>query len=134
MKQKRNGHACATISDAESRFKAIIVAGGNTLTGYVSITDDVEVFSISSNEWIAGPKLPRPNLLTSIVKADPFDQNISVYLVGGRLSNGPSSNWHRSEIYSLSKNLSSWNLMGNLKNKRAYHVALYLEKGNNYIC
>ena len=112
MNQKRRGHECVKISEDE-----ILVIGGTDGYGYFNST---EVYDKMYDNWSTGPTMPKPIEWGQFIKASPESQFLGYYL-GGFGYGGWSS-----DIYGLSKDLSNFQLIGNLKEKRSNHVAFRL--------
>ena len=120
MNQKRNGHQCVKISEDK-----ILVIGGGDGNVWLKST---EVYDGRNKMWTTGPQFPKTIYGGQFIKASPGSQFLGYYL-GGYGDDGYSS-----DIYGLSKDLSNFQLLGNLKKERVYHVAFRLPESISDKC
>ena len=120
MNQKRNGHECLKIDKDR-----ILVIGGGDGNDYLKST---EVYDRRNKMWTTGPILPIRIGSGQFIKASPGSKFFGYYL-GGYGGDGRSS-----AIYGLSKDLSNFQLIGNLKKARYGHVAFRLPKSISDKC
>ena len=108
MSEARNGHSCIVID------KVVLVTGGYG-------KKSSEIFSLSEQRWRTGPDLPTTNGYAKMVQAQPGSK-YSAYLIGGLVSSyNPTS-----AIYGLTKDMTKFVKLGDLKIARSGHVALSL--------
>lgn len=119
MNQKRQGHECMKISEDK-----ILVIGGFDGYEYLKST---EVYH-KTNHWSTGPTMPKTIAYGQFIKASPGSKFFGYYL-GGYSDDGRSS-----DIYGLSKDLSNFQLIGNFKKARGYHVAFRLPESISDKC
>ena len=120
MNQKRSGHECVKISKDK-----ILVFGGNDGNDWLKST---EVYDKRYDNWSTGPTLPKTIYNGQFIKASPGSKFFGYYL-GGYGDDGRSS-----DIYGLSKDLSNFQLIGNLKKARDNHVAFLLPESISDKC
>ncbi len=120
MTTGRHGHACGILSVSGSQV--VVVAGGRL--AYQS----VELWTVGSNRWIAGPTLPIPiSYATSI-----GGQNGDSMIVAGGMDNGLNHLTHLYELRCSSQVDCFWNKMEqSLKCGRARPVAMFVP---DYFC
>ena len=120
MNQKRWGHECVKINQDK-----IFVIGGEDENDYLKST---EVYHRRNNSWTTGPILPKKLSHGQFIKASPGSKFFGYYF-GGYDGDGRSS-----DIYGLSKDLSNFQLIGNLKKAREGHVAFRLPESISDKC
>ena len=120
MNQKRRGHECVKVSEDR-----ILVIGGWDGNDWLKST---EVYDRRNKMWTTGPILPKAIGYGQFIKASPGSKFLGYYLGGG------GDDGYSSAIYGLSKDLSNFQLIGNLKKKRGYHVAFRLPKSISDKC
>ena len=120
MTVKRWGHECVKINQDK-----ILVIGGRNGNGYLKST---EVYHRRNNSWTTGPILPTTLSYGQFIKASPGSKFLGYYL-GGVGDDGASS-----AIYGLSRDLSNFQLIGNFKKARDYHVAFRLPESISDKC
>ena len=85
-------------------------------------TEITEIYNVSEKIWRNGPDLPIGERI-GINDADcvpaPTGSKYACYLVGGSIGTT-----HLSKVYALSKDLSSWQEIGDFSVGRRGHVAL----------
>ena len=121
MNQKRRSHECLKIDDDR-----ILVVGGSD--GYYDYLKSTEVYHRRNNSWTTGPILPKRLSYGQFIEASPGSKFLGYYL-GGYGDDG-----HSSAIYGLSKDLSNFQLLGNLKKERGGHVAFRLPESISDKC
>ena len=120
MNQKRSYHECVKISEDK-----ILVIGGYDGNEYLKST---ELYDKRYDNWSTGPTMPKTIGWGQFIKASPGSKFFGYYL-GGCGDDGWSS-----DIYGLSKDLSNFQLIGNLKKERSYHVAFRLPESISDKC
>ena len=121
MNQKRGSHECLKIDDD----RILVVGGRDENYDYLKST---EVYHRRNNSWTTGPILPKTLSYGQFIKASPGSKFFGYYL-GGYGDDSLSS-----AIYGLSKDLSNFQLLGNLKKARDDHVAFRLPKSVSDKC
>ena len=121
MTQKRRGHECVKIN----QDKIFVIGGEDENYDYLKLT---EIYHRRNNSWTTGPILPKTLSYGKLIKASPGAKFFGYYL-GGYGNGGWSS-----AIYGLSKDLSNFQLIGNLKKARSGHVAFRLPKSISDKC
>ena len=120
MTQRRYGHECVKLNKDQ-----ILVIGGSDGNVYHKST---EVYHLIQRKWKTGPMMPKPIEGGQFVKASPGSKFLGYY-IGGYGDDGRSS-----AIYGLSKDLSNFQLLGNLKKARYHHVAFRLQESISDKC
>ena len=120
MTQKRYGHECVKLSEDQ-----ILVIGGRDGNRYLKST---EVYHRIQRKWKTGPMMPKPIASGQFVKASPGSKFLGYYIGGYDYGS------YSSAIYGLSKDLSNFQLLGNLKKAREGHVAFRLQKSISDKC
>ena len=118
MTQKRRGHECVKIN----QDKVFVIGGEAENYEYLKST---EVYHRRNNSWTTGPILPKTLSYGQFIKASPGSKFLGYYLGGYG---------HSSAIYGLSKDLSNFQLLGNLKKARSSHVAFRLPESISDKC
>ena len=121
MNQKRRGHECFKISED----KILVIGGRDENWRYLKST---ELYDKRYDNWSTGPTLPKTIAYGQFIKASPGSKFLGYYL-GGYGDGGYSS-----DIYGLSKDLSNFQLIGNLKKARVDHVAFRLPESISDKC
>ena len=121
MTQKREGHECVNIDQDR-----ILIIGG--YDGNYNTLKSTEVYHRIQRKWKTGPMMPKPIRFGQFVKASPGSKFLGYY-IGGIGDDGRSS-----AIYGLSKDVSNFQLLGNLKKARWDHVAFRLQKSISDKC
>ena len=118
MKTKRYGHGCAVSHYNGS--PTVFVVGGRDEEG--SYLGTVEMLNIQGRkEWIVlNSRLPHH--LSGLQVVSSHSSKYFIYAIGGY---GHGN--YRAEIYGLNKALG-WELVGNLAQKRSYHVSLNVRR------
>ena len=120
MNQKRAGHECVMIDEDR-----ILVIGGHNGNENLKSTD---VYARRNHKWTNGPIFPKTIVRGQFLKASPGSKFLGYYL-GGYGDDGRSS-----QIYGLSKDLSNFQFIGNLKKARYDHVAFRLPESISDKC
>ena len=121
MNQKRWGHECVKISDD----RILVIGGRDENLKYLKST---ELYDKRYDNWSTGPTLPKTICCGQFIKASPGSKFFGYY-IGGYGANGYSS-----DIYGLSKDLSNFQLIGNLKKARGSAVAFRLPESISDKC
>ena len=117
MKKPRNGLSCIRIKDE------IIVVGGFDGENYLKTS---EIFNFQNGNRTRGPDFPIGVCCGQLVKARE-GMRYSAYYIGGQT--GGQDKWsptYLSSVYGLTKDLSRFEKLGDLKHPRSHHVALKL--------
>ena len=114
MLEARYGHSCLYLDNA-----VIAVGGIGTKT--------TEIFDLNLEFWRYGGDLPKKSAYVSLLKSNPSSEYRAI-LIGGKSDNRDV----HSAIYGLTKDLRTFEKIGNLKVPRYGHVAMVLpEKSVN---
>ena len=113
MTQKRYGHECVKIN----KDQILVIGGRDENWNYLKST---EVYHRIQRRWKTGPIMPKPIGWGQFIKASPGSKFLGYY-IGGYGYDGYSS-----AIYGLSKDLDSFQLLGNFKKLRQGHVGFQL--------
>ena len=92
---------------------------------YSSNLKSTEILHIENSEWKDGPDLPSGVYGAQLIAANPYQRKNAGYLIGGE----EDGIGYSGKIYSLSKNMDRWSLVGDLKQSRRYFAAITLPNG-----
>ena len=121
MTRKRWGHECVKID----KDQILVIGGWDENWNCLKST---EVYHRIQRRWKTGPIMPKPIGWGQFVKASPGSKFLGYYI--GGYGDGRRS----SAIYGLSKDLDSFQLLGNFKTARAGHVAFRLPESISDKC
>ena len=123
MKEKRRYHGCTTTIFGAS--KVVLVVGGYR-SG--NTWDTMEMYHPLKNEWtLHSTRLPLP--LHGLQVVNSHSLNYFAYAIGG--SQGGSG--RQTAIYGLSRT-ENWELVGNLKQKHAFHASMTIKNNGFPVC
>ena len=122
MENGRSGHVCGTVTDADTGSLILVFAGGGSEVS-------VELFSISTQTWVAGPQLPHE--LDKAIAS--FKATNAFFIIGGlHLGKCPveSSDCISSRyVYELKPDKTGWDMRQvTMRLPRGQHVGIQLPR------
>ena len=119
MCEARWGHSSVSLVDNQNpgNSSTVVVIGGRDGGG--RILKSTEIYNVSEKVWNKGPDLPIGIVAADCVPA-PTESKFSCYLVGGY------DGGYSPKVYALSKDLNSWEVLGDFGLGRTTFVALPL--------